>query len=216
MKRILLALLAVLAIVLVACDGDAAGSPSGAAAQASDEATEPSEEASEAAEESQDDGGGTEPSMQAGAGDLDAVLPDEVGGITIEYESASGEEVLGEDGMTAEMRSLLEAVGADESDLSSAIGVGVDADAGSFISIVALRVSGADETRLRDEFRRTIQEENEEMEITEDNVAGKDVLTLTDPDSGQSGGYLYVQGDILFLVGATPESLAEEALEQLP
>jgi hypothetical protein len=142
------------------------------------------------------------------------VLPDEVGGITMEYQSASGEEALGSEGVTPEARAFLDRVGADASSISTAFGFGIDADAGSGISIVAFRIAGADEDQLRDEFRGVMEEEGSEV-IEETTLAGKDVLVFGEAESEPSG-FMYVKDDTVFIVGGSPPELVEEAIAGLP
>lgn len=211
-------LLGLLAIVLVACGSGQGGASTAASADEDTAATESMAAEESAAEESADAGdggvgGATNPSFEAGAGDLDAILPDEVGGITIEYESASGEEVVSdESGVTPEAQEFFDAVGAQPSQLSSAFGLGLDTETGTAVTIIAFRVQGANEDQLRDEFARTLEEDG--STLTEANVAGKDVLAI-DQDTEQ-GGFLYVANDIIFMVAASSQELAEEALSLLP
>jgi hypothetical protein len=209
LNRTFLLPLALVAVVLAACSGQG-----GASASASDSAAAGASQSTEATDAAIPSEGGAEPSADAGAGDLAAVLPEEVGGLTIEYESLVGEEVMGSEGVTDEARDFFDAVGAEPSDLSSAIGVAFDAEAGTGISIVAFRVAGTDESQLRDEFRATLEADG--TVVTEDNVGGKDVLALDADETGASGGYLYVKGDIIFIVGGSPQELVDEAIASLP
>ena len=152
---------------------------------------------------------------QAGAGDLAAVLPTEVDGITIEYRSRSGASVVSSGGeLTAEAQEFVDALEADMSDFSTASGVGFDEGFERNVAITALRVAGADEGRLRDAFRRTIENDPSQV-LTEATVGGKSVLSVAG-DDGETTGYLYVKGDIVFVVGGQPLSVADEALAQLP
>ena len=121
---------------------------------------------------------------------------------------------MGSEGMTPEAQEFFDRVGAEPSDLSSAFGFGVDTESGSGISIIAFRVSGADEGRLREEFRSTIEEDDTQT-LTEENVAGKDVLAIS-TDGTDVSGYVYVKNDVVFVVGGSPIDLAEDALSQLP
>lgn len=153
------------------------------------------------------------PSLEPGAGELAALLPSEVGGITLEYQSASGAEVMGSEGITPEAQAFFDRVGAEPSELSSAFGFGFDVEAGSGLSIVAFRVQGADEGRLRDEFRAVLEQEGNT--VNEAQVGGKSVLAFaTDPET--PGGYLYVKGDVIFIVAGEPPEIMEEAIGSLP
>ena len=210
MKRIMI-LLSLLALVVVGCAEQAASpSESASESEATTEAS-PSEEASE--EPSEDDTAGAEPSLGEGAGDLDAILPDEVGGLTIEYQHTTGEDVMGSEGTTPEAQEFFDRVGADEDDLSSAFGFGVDPESGNVLTIIAFQVSGADEDELRTEFLATLAEEGDTV-TEEQTVGGKSVVAFGEESASQ--GYVYVNGDVVFIVGGEPISLAEEALGLLP
>ena len=203
-------LLTLVALFLAACSSDGAGA---SASQAASEAA--SDEPDSEATPEPDTGTDTEPTLQPGAGDLAGILPTEIGGITIEYESSSGEDVMGSEGMTPEAQEFFDRVGADADDLSSAFGFGFDTEAGSGISIIAFRIAGADEGRLRDEFRRTLEEDDTQT-LSDENVAGKNVIAIGGDEGTEATGYVYVKNDIVFIIGGSPISLAEEALAQLP
>ena len=194
-----------IAILVAACTG--ASSPS-AEDSPSEEPTATPTPATEASED------GSEASFAPGAGDLDGILPDEVGGITLEYQFAEGQGVLGSEGITPEVQDFLDRVGANTDDVSTAIGIGVDEESGGIISIFAIRVAGADEGSLRDEFRQVMEEDADSV-FTEASVGGKDVLAFgtagQDPD-----GFMYVRGDVVFMVGGSTPELSEEALSLLP
>jgi hypothetical protein len=217
-NRLLLALLAMaMAGALAACGGGPSPSPEqGATASPVTIATESAtatEDASPRATDDDDDDDGSDDSGEPN--ELAEVLPQEVGGIALTYQFDDGDDLLEGEG-SPEADDLLDRVGADSDDVSSAFGFGADQENGAVISILAFRVPGADEDRLRDEFLRTIEEEAEaEQTATEGTVGGKDVVILEREDQVGTG-YLYTRGDIVFVVGATSEDLAEEALSQLP
>lgn len=191
------------AVLIAACSGS---SPSEGAASEEPTATpSPTAAASE---------GGGLPSLEPGAGDLDSLLPDEVGGITLQYQFAQGNAVLGSEGVTPEIQDFLDRVGSSMDDVSIAIGIGVDPSSGGGVSIFAIRVAGAGSDALRDEMTQTMETDNDSV-VTEANVGGKDVLTFgtagQDPE-----GFMYVHDDVVFLVGASTPELSTEALSLLP
>jgi hypothetical protein len=200
-KRYTYLILALVAMFVVACSSDQSG------ASATQSAT------AEAGADETPAPDGADPTLEPGAGDLAGILPTEVGGITIQYESAQGADVMGAEGVDDEAQEFFDRVGAEPSDLSSAFGFGVDTESGSGITIFAFRVAGADEGQLRDEFRATV-EEDETQTMTEENVEGKNVLALS--TDGELSGYVYVKNDIVFVIGGSPMDLADEALSQLP
>ena len=203
-------LLALLVFVVAACTtGEVATSEEASEPSASADAT-PEPTPDESVEPTQ----GVEPSLSEGAGDLDDVLPDEVGGLQIEYQHSSGEDVIGAEGVTPEAQAFFDRVGADASDLSSAFGFAFDGEAGTGISIVAFRVAGADEGTLRTEFLATMTEAGDTLGEEQD-VGGKTVIPFgSDPESAD--GYIYVHDDTVFILGGEPASLVEEALAALP
>ena len=190
------------AVLIAACS---------AASPGAEGTEEPTPTPTPATEPSED---GSGPSLAPGAGDLDSILPDEVGGITLEYQFAEGANVLGSAGITPEVQDFLDRVGANMDEVSSAIGIGIDEASGNILSIFAIRVAGADEGALRDEFRQVMEEDADSV-FTEANVGGKNVLAFG--TAGQEAdGYMYVKGDIVFMVGGSTPELTEEALSLLP
>jgi hypothetical protein len=141
-------------------------------------------------------------------------VPETVGGITINYQYATGAGVLNSGGITPEIQAFLDHVHADASDISSAIGIGIDQATQSAISIYALRVAGADEGALRDAFRQAM-EENSSVAFVEQTVSGKHVLAIPSQGS-EPPSYMYVHADVVFLVHGTSQELAAEALAALP
>jgi hypothetical protein len=200
---------AVLLLVAAACS-------SGSSPAASTSAAPESEAAASVAPEPSIDAGESLaplPSFDEGAGDLAAVLPTEVGGIPIEYESATGVEGMGE--MTPEEQAFIERLNIDPAQVSFAFGTGGDfTSPDGFIIISATRVPGVDTNTLRQEFIAVIEEEGEST-ATEQTVGGKTVHAFGSAEEGDLA-YLYVTGDIVFTVFSFPEDLAVEALAGLP
>jgi hypothetical protein len=193
------------AILIAACSG--ASSPA-----ADDTPTEEPTATPAPSVEASEDGSGA--SFAPGAGDLDSILPDQVGGITLEYQFAEGEGVLGSEGITPEVQDFLNRVGANTDDVSSAIGIGIDQASGGIISIFAIRVAGADEGSLRDEFQQVMEEDADSV-FTEATLGGKEVMSFG--TAGQEpDGYMYVHDDVVFMVGGSTPELTVEALSLLP
>jgi len=193
------------AIVVAACSGS---SPSAQQSTGSEQSAAASAAASSAASQL------SLPSYAAGAGSLEGIVPDTVGGITLQYQFASGQAVLGTQGVTPEVQDFLDKAHADINDVTTAIGVGVDQSSGTAVSIFALRVAGADEGALRDQFKQ-VMEQNGSNTLTQQTVGGKSVLAIGD-SSGDVTTWMYVHSDIVFVVGASSADLAAEALAALP
>ena len=207
MKRITIPL-ALLLLVAAGC-----ASESGSSAEASEAAAteEPTPTPSPTPEPSPSDESGEGPSLEPGAGDLADLLPEEVGGIPITYQSASGAGVFGSEGSTPELQAFFDRLGASPEDLSSAFGFAFDAEAASGVSIVAFRIEGSDEGTLRTEFL-SVMEEQGEVVGEEETVGGKAVHSFGEAGSS---GYLYVHDDVVYIVAGEPPALAEEALAAL-
>jgi len=190
--------------------GCSAASQSPGESQAADESDAPpasvASEPSEAPVETPDTGN---------AGDLAGILPDEIDGIALTYQFASGLAAISGEGVTPEVEAALDRLGADENDISTAFAFGIDqADPANprFVTIFAMRVAGADEGQLREEFRTAMGEDNV---VTEANVGGKNVLAFGS-DAATADGYIYAKGDIVFLVAASPQELSVQILSALP
>ena len=202
MTRIPVFLLVLLLIVVAGC------SSTSSSAEESEPAT-PEPTPTETAEGSDD----AEPSLGEGAGELAELLPEEVGGLVIEYEHTSGEDAFSSEGITPEAQAFLERVGAQPEDVASAFGFAFDAETETGVTILAFRVEGADESTLRTEFL-SVMEESGTAVGEEMTVGGKTVHAMG--EEGGTEGFLYAKDDVVFLVSGEPEELAEEALAALP
>jgi hypothetical protein len=202
-----IAVTAVAGFVLVAC-GPAASSSSGG----------PSSEASQAApSQAQASQGGPGPSFTEGAAaDLEALIPDTVGDLTIQKESMAGSEYLTAPGSDPSTVKFVEDLGVSPSDISIAVGFGFSADASApprSLIMFVVRAAGADTSRLVSVFKdATDAERDTPLEWTSDNVGGKSVEKAVD---GDSTIYLYAKNDILIFVSGDPDSITE-VLSGLP
>jgi len=206
-KRFSLLFIVLLALLVAACSSETSSSAEESQATATEQPT-PEPTQSEVASTD-----GALPSLQPGAGDLADILPTEVGGVAITYQSASGGEVLGSGDMPPETRAFFDSIGAEPSDLSSAFGSGFDTEAGQFITLLAFRVAGADEGSLRDQFLATMEAQGD-LVGEETTIGGKTVHSFGEDAGGT--GVLYVKDDVVYVVTATPADLVEEALAALP
>jgi hypothetical protein len=157
---------------------------------------------------------GALPSLAAGSGSLEGIVPETVAGITINYQFATGQGVLGSEGVTPEVQDFLNSSHADINDVTMAIGIGIDQANGTAVSIFALRVAGADEGALRDQFKQVMTENGSDT-LTEQTVGGKSVFAIAD-SSGDVTTWMYVHSDVVFVVGASSADLAAQALAALP
>jgi hypothetical protein len=219
-NRLLLALLAMaVAGALAACGGGPSPSPEQDAtaspiAIATDTATATEEESPEATDDDDDGGASPDPLASFDLNQdraLEELLPDEIGGEQLMKFSFAGEEFFGS--ADPEFEAFLESVGATSDDVSAAF---AQLPGGESSTVGAIRIAGADEETLENEFRNTVEDAEEgAVELEEEDIGGKDVWTGFDEES-QSNVYFYAASDVLFFVQTTDEAQAEEVFSQLP
>lgn len=199
-----IAALAALVIILAAC-GPAASSGS----------SEPSSQASIAeSSAAQASDGGNEPVFSEGVvADLEALIPDTVGGITMDKSSMQGNEFL----VTADdpaMIAFLQDTGVSPSDVSMAVGIGFSAETGTSVVMGIFRAKGADSARLMSALKESWEADRETpLEWSTTNFGGKQVEAAS--DEGQTL-YFYSRGDMLVYVSATDPAVSEEVISGLP
>lgn len=232
MKRTFFLLAAVLALVLAACGSeqtDATASPTDVAtpdatAAATPEPTETDADATGSPGATDAPTGSPSFELPNSAPELLALLPDEVGGQTppegFGEVSQTGEEFMeeGDDQGNEEFVAFLQRLGAQPSDVSVAMRFYADEDFESMTSIFAFRVAGADSGELLEEMENAFAEEMDgDVSWEEQSIGGKTVRAPSQPlEEETEASYLYVRNDIVFVVSASDDSLAEDALRQLP
>ena len=194
------------AIVLAAC-GSSSASPS--ASQA--ESVAPSESAAESP-------GIGLPSFSAGVvAELEALIPDEIGGVTMQKFSMRGDQFLTsgqEDPTTAR---FLEELGVSPNDVSIAFGFGFAPDFTSGAAMFVFRAEGASEDRLLQVFKDSMDEDRDvPLEWTTVTIAGHEVESATDADADDQAMFLYAKGELLYFVSTTDPAAAEEVIAGLP
>jgi hypothetical protein len=194
--------------LLVAACGDSASSST--ASQASASATQASTQPTAAGSS-----GLALPSLPSSAKDLEALIPDEIGGITLLKFSMQGDEFVSSGGATDETQQFLEGLGVATDDVAVAAGIGSSTDTGAIVVFV-FRADGAGTDRLLTVFKQALDSDRDAaLEWEAVSVGGKQVQRAN--DSEQEGMvYLYAQGDVLFYLAANREEDAAEALEALP
>jgi len=148
--------------------------------------------------------------------DLVAILPAEVGGMTLQTMSISGEQIAATGAGNPETEALFENLNADPSDVGMAMGVGYD-ESGSTVSVLVFRVAGSDPGNILEVMRDAVYGSRDvPVTFTESTVSGKTVFSAPEPEVNNEIVYLYATGDMLFVVTATSPDLSEEALSLLP
>jgi hypothetical protein len=148
------------------------------------------------------------PSMNADA-DLEAQLPDEVGGQALQKVSFAGSEFLGTGNpQAAEFEALLQRLSKTADDFTFAVA------GGAAINISAFKIEGTDSNQLLQSILDTGA--NRGMVVAEETRGGKAITKLT-PPTGPVQHY-YTKGDVVFVVQSPSgnAALIDEAISKLP
>ncbi len=198
-----IALTALAGLVLVAC---------GSAASQSKEPGGASQPASQAAQAS---GGGVEASFGEGVvADLEALIPDTIGAITMTKSSMRGNEYLIAPGSDESTIQFIHDLGVSPNDISMAIGSGADQTAGTFAAVFIIRAKGASSDALIAAFETAMNADaTSPVQWTDSTVGGKHVRVVAN-DTGST--YVYAKGDTVFWIITTVQADAETVLNGLP
>jgi len=162
---------------------------------------------------------GSQPTLAPGAvADLEALIPDTIGGAAVTKSSMQGGEYLltGDDPVSVK---FIQDVGVSPDDIAVAFGYGfsVSGDVSTGGYVVAFRADGAGEDRLLSVFKASADAESETPWVWKTvSLGGKQVEVAPSPSEGGQPWYLYAAGDVLFLVLASDQALVEEVLRALP
>lgn len=210
------------AILVAACQGSASPAPSSAAPAASSAAPAASSAAPAASSEApaassaapgESAGESGLPSFALPSGfnqapDLEAQLPSQVAGETLQKFSFQGSQVLAGSSQAPEIQGALGALGKSINDVSFAVAAGAD------VQIGAYRIAGVDANRLLDVVAQAAQSSGSPIPLTDANKGGKSVKV------GDTGGgsptYFYPHSDILFFVTGSDDAKVTAALQALP
>ena len=195
------AMAVVLGLLITAC-GSAAGTPSASAGAALNTPIPSS-------------------SLPAASGstELEALIPDKVGTITLQKASMSGEQFVGSGGASQEAQDFLQGLGVSADDVSVAVGFGTDLASTGTVAILLFRAQGASSDRLVNLFKQAADRDRDNpLDWQSASVGGKQVERAADPEQGTGSGsiYLYATGDLLAFVTAGNDDTAAEALSRLP
>lgn len=214
----------VLALMVAACSGGPASSPSASAtSESASNAPSIAATASAAATESQV----ALPTFELpnNAPELEALLPTEVNGIAMVTSSWTGPDFVSADAQGDQgFVDFLKEMGAQPDDVSVASATpkdmtGLAADPTSYTAVFAFRVKGADSAKLQDEMKTAMASDaGDSVTWSAETVGGKQVQvakTAKDSEVNQST-YLYTLQDIVFaVISGSPDSAAD-ALGKLP
>ena len=157
-----------------------------------------------------------QPSLPSGVEDLEALIPDTIGGMTLQRLSMQGDQFVGSDDAAVEFQQFLRGLGVSPDEVSIAVGFGAAPDGGSGVAVFAFKAEGADSGRLMGAMQDAIDAESDAPLTWEAaTVGGKSVQRTADPDQ-RGMTYLYVTGDLLVFVATTNEDDAAEVLGGMP
>jgi ABC-type glycerol-3-phosphate transport system substrate-binding protein len=190
----------VLAMLIAACGGSASSATASPTAS-----PEPTTTATNVA-----------PSAGAVA-DLEALIPAEIGGITLQKSSMSGDQFVNSGSTSQELQDFLGGLGVAVEDVAIAIGVGLSTESGEAAAMFAFRADGADTDRLVNGFKEAYDADNDRGLVWEPvSIGGKSAERTTNPEQPNQVIYLYAKDDILFFLTTATEEQAAEALAALP
>jgi len=144
--------------------------------------------------------------------DLEALLPETLGGVALTRESQAGTELATQ---SAAFDAFLASLGKSRADFSLASAYsqgGLEAEVGAW------RVRGADANRLLPGFEAAMQASSTTpLTIAGETLAGRRVARIGDPGQLTRGPlYVVVRGDALLFVQTPERALAAEAIAKLP
>jgi hypothetical protein len=199
------ALVSLVAVVVTAC-----GSSTNSAS--------PSQVATPSASVQPSGSGVAIPSLPSSAKDLEALIPDKIGTITLQKASMTGNEFVGSGNATQEAQDFLNGLGVATDDVSVAIGFGADiSGSGDAVAVLLFRAKGASSDRLLSLFKdATNRERKTPLVWVPATLGSKQVEKASDPEQGNASIYLYATGDLLAFVTAGNDTNATEALSALP
>jgi len=149
--------------------------------------------------------------------DLEALIPAEIGGITLQKSSMSGDQFVNSGSSSQELQDFLGSLGVAVTDVSIAIGVGLSTESGEAAAMFAFRAQGADTDRLVSGFKEAYDADNDRGLVWQPvSIGGKSAERTTNPQQPNQVIYLYAKDDILFFLTTATEEQAAEALAALP
>ena len=144
------------------------------------------------------------------APELEALLPDRVGGLKLEKGSATGAAVFGGDAFSRVMTERLAAAGKAPAELRFANAQNTNAQ----FEMGVFRVPGMSAAALRDAIVASSRPNAPGLLVDHATLGGKPVTTLVYP--GGSVLYLYDNGAHVFYIGTQNQALAAKAIALVP
>jgi len=198
-----------LGLALAACSSAASPSPAAVTSPSPSPATTSASPSPAAASAS----AGLLPSLSLhGDAALEAMLPDQIGGTTLQKFSFQGAGAFssGASG-SQELQDALGQIGKSPNDVSFAVAASTDGS----VTIGAFRVNGADANNVVSAFIQAGEKANPGTTVSDASISGKSVKKVVDP-SETKPTYVYAHGDVMFFVQAESDALLNEVFSKLP
>lgn len=156
------------------------------------------------------------PSIGNSDQELEKLIPDSVGGVTLQKFSMKGNEFIASASSSAETKAFLDALGVSPADVAVAFGYGADPSSQSAVAVFVFHAQGAGSDKLITVFKKAADEGSTTYTWQAGNVGGKSVQVGTNPAGANAKIYLYATNDDLFFVSTSTEAQATEVLGNLP
>ncbi len=156
------------------------------------------------------------PSIGNSDQELEKLIPDSVGGVTLQKFSMKGNEFIASASSSAETKAFLDALGVSPADVAVAFGYGADPSSQSAVAVFVFHAQGAGSDKLITVFKKAADEGSTTYTWQAGNVGGKSVQIGTNPASANAKIYLYATNDDLFFASTSTEAQATEVLGNLP
>ena len=151
------------------------------------------------------------------ASELLLLLPEVIGGQPARTRAFGGDELLsGETAVSASdgLLAFIDRVGVRPESILFAHAVVPSRE--GVTAVTAYRLEGQSEAVLSAEYQLVMDTPDAAVEWSEQSIGDKEVLTAADPDNSGNVMYLYITGDLIFLVTSPDPEVAAEMLENLP
>jgi hypothetical protein len=155
---------------------------------------------------------GAIPTIPSADTDLEAMLPDRVGELTMTKVSLRGD--MFADQADDDFLRFLGELGVTPSQITVATATGFSLETGESVIALALRAPGANAQQLMTAFSRALAEGEEDYEVTPEQVGGKNAFAARTSEM-DAATYFYAVNDVLIIVVAE-DQLLEETFAQLP
>jgi len=147
------------------------------------------------------------------APEMEALLPLELSGTALQFQSWTGDEILADDAFGTSLSTFLASAGKTAVDLR--IAQAVDPTQALDSRIGVYRVAGVEANALRDALIAAWKVDRPEIVVSQVTLGGTDV-TKVDFGVDYPASYLYLQGDLVYDIGTSDEAIATATLAALP